>query len=552
MRIAVLRSSIARRLTSILLALATLLTALGIAWAQPSVPRLSEREDAQRLLAIVAPFGHFDLGHVASDRYTFVLRDDAGQRIGDLDVGLNVGDVSVPRVHSAHYTTTVFNASPDFTSVDVLVRAANAVIASDGGPLAESGMRVTEGEDYIPMTLATELMVAVALLMAIWRRCRVTLDLRKHFIIQGGVQGSILVYWSFYWVGVGVQLHMIALMFAICYAADAACSFARYGSWRIGLSPVPIVLSTNLFVWLDWRGAAMAMILAVASKTFIQRRGRHVFNPSVAGLTVNGVCTVLFPGFVHFGGLFHTFNLAPNMAEFIFLVSLIPLTIFRLLPVTIGCVIGMVYVTNTTGALRPTLLLLMTLLATDPATTPKSELGRLLYGFVVGATYPLYSLLLRRLGQPDDFAKILAVPLPNLFAGELDALADRIRPVAKRVAAAAWARLAPRLGGLAERTSRLGARLVPVPNVLLVALWSVLFIIPLRHEKPEDFEPALHWDWGTPLVERDSGGVPRCANNPVFCEPFSFVGEARRWMELRRERHTGAMSARADERPAAL
>ena len=552
MRIAVLRSSIARRLTSILLALATLLTALGIAWAQPSVPRLSEREDAQRLLAIVAPFGHFDLGHVASDRYTFVLRDDAGQRIGDLDVGLNVGDVSVPRVHSAHYTTTVFNASPDFTSVDVLVRAANAVIASDGGPLAESGMRVTEGEDYIPMTLATELMVAVALLMAIWRRCRVTLDLRKHFIIQGGVQGSILVYWSFYWVGVGVQLHMIALMFAICYAADAACSFARYGSWRIGLSPVPIVLSTNLFVWLDWRGAAMAMILAVASKTFIQRRGRHVFNPSVAGLTVNAVCTVLFPDFVHFGGLFHTFNLAPNMAEWIFLVSLVPLTVFRLLPITIGCVIGMVYVTHTSGALRPTLLLLMTLLATDPATTPKTDLGRLFYGFAVGATYPLYSMLLQKLGQPDDFAKILAVPLPNLFVGEFDAIAERVREVGRRRGPAVWARVAPRLGALQERTARLGARLLPAPTGLLVAIWTVLFIIPLHYEKPQDFEPSLHWDWGTPLVQRDTDGVPRCSNNPVFCQPFSFVGEVRDWLTRKQAPHMGATSARAEGGPTAL
>lgn len=544
---------VVRRLTSLLLALVTLLTVLGIAWAQqPSAMPMSEREDAQRLLAVVAPLGHFELGHTASDGYTFMLSDAKGEHLGDVSIGLTRGNGPVPRVRSAHYTATIFNTSPDPASVDVLVKAADAVIASDGGPVAEPGMRVSDVEDYHAMILATEVVIAAALLMALWRRGRVTLDLRKHFVIQGCVQGSILVYWSFYWAGVAVQLPMIVLMFVMCYAADAACSFARYGNWRVGLSPVPIVLSTNLFVWLDWRGATMAMVLAVASKTLIQRKGRHVFNPSVAGLTVNAVCTVLFPDFVHFGGLFHTFNLAPNMAEWIFLVSLIPLTVFRLLPVTIGCVIGMVYVTHTSGALRPTLLLLMTLLATDPATTPKTDLGRLFYGFAVGATYPLYSMLLRKLGQPDDFAKILAVPLPNLFVGEFDALADRVRAFARRRGPAVWARVAPGLGALQERMARLGARLVPVPTALLVAVWTVLFIIPLRSEKPQDFEPSLHWDWGTPLVQRDSDGVPRCSSNPVFCEPFSFIGEVRHWLTQKQAPHMGATSARAEEGPVAF
>jgi hypothetical protein len=143
---------LARRLTTALLALATLLT---------------------------------ELGRAVSDGYTFVLEDAGGQHIGDLNIGLNRADGSVPRVRSAHYTATIFNASPDAATVDVLVRAASRVIASDGGPLAEPGMRVSAAQDYSPMMLATELVIAAALLMAIWRRGRVTLDLRKHFIIQG-------------------------------------------------------------------------------------------------------------------------------------------------------------------------------------------------------------------------------------------------------------------------------------------------------------------------------------------------------------------------------
>ena len=47
--------------------------------------------------------------------------------------------------------------------------------------------------------------------------------------------------------------------------------------------------------------------------------------------------------------------------------------------------------------------------------------------------------------------------------------------------------------------------------------------------KPKQFEAALHWDYATPLVVPDDIGAPLCANNPLFCEPATFLDEARAW-----------------------
>jgi hypothetical protein len=63
-----------------------------------------------------------------------------------------------------------------------------------------------------------------------------------------------------------------------------------------------------------------------------------------------------------------------------------------------------------------------------------------------------------------------------------------------------------------------------------VASWLVLCLVLLIGEKPRDFEPSLHWTWGTPLVVRDADDVPRCASNPAFCRPFAFHTEIGLWL----------------------
>jgi hypothetical protein len=90
----------------------------------------------------------------------------------------------------------------------------------------------------------------------------------------------------------------------------------------------------------------------------------------------------------------------------------------------------------------------MHLLFTDPATSPRTELGRIVYGVLYGlTTCLLYSVLLRA-GMPGFYDKLLQVPLLNLSVKLLDRLARS--PLLQRIDPSAWGRaLVPRRRHLA-------------------------------------------------------------------------------------------------------
>jgi hypothetical protein len=90
----------------------------------------------------------------------------------------------------------------------------------------------------------------------------------------------------------------------------------------------------------------------------------------------------------------------------------------------------------------------MHLLFTDPATSPRTELGRILYGVLYGlTTVALYDVLLR-FGMPGFYDKLLQVPVLNLSVKLLDGLARSPRLAA--VDPSAWGRaLVPRRRHLA-------------------------------------------------------------------------------------------------------
>ena len=65
----------------------------------------------------------------------------------------------------------------------------------------------------------------------------------------------------------------------------------------------------------------------------------------------------------------------------------------------------------------------MHLLFTDPATSPRTELGRILYGVLYGLTAVLLYDLLLSANTPGFYDKLLQVPLLNLSVKLLDRLA---------------------------------------------------------------------------------------------------------------------------------
>src|SRR5947208_11952293 len=67
----------------------------------------------------------------------------------------------------------------------------------------------------------------------------------------------------------------------------------------------------------------------------------------------------------------------------------------------------------------------MHLLFTDPATSPRTELGRIIYGALYGlSAVGLYELL-GRAGMPTFYDKLLQVPLLNLSAKAIDQIAGK-------------------------------------------------------------------------------------------------------------------------------
>jgi hypothetical protein len=285
----------------------------------------------------------------------------------------------------------------------------------------------------------------------------------------------------------------------------------RFGSWRVGAAPLPIVLSTNLFAWFSPAGVVLSLVTAFACKALLRRGESHMLNPSAIGLSCGGAVALLAPELVQFGGLFHTMNLAPNMAELILLLALVPQARFRILPVSIGAALALRAADNP-AVLRPPVLLALALLATDPATIPRSDAGRFLFGVFVGASMPVLSILFRHYGLADDFSKVMPIPIANALAPWFD-------------------RAGARAAALVKRGRLRGAP--PIPNAAFVAGWLALSLAWMGEEKPWSFEPALHWNLGTPLVVRDADDVPRCAHNPVFCKPFTFVDEVALWRDGR-------------------
>ncbi len=250
--------------------------------------------------------------------------------------------------------------------------------------------------------------------------------------------------------------------------------------------------------------AVLATVAAIGSKVYLRRDERHVFNPSAFALAAVGLAALIAPS-VAYTPLFHTMNLPPFMGEWILLAALLPQLRLPIVLITLGAVLGTVAAAPIgpgPGLFRPPTILAIALLATDPATIPRTPGGRLLYGIGFGVLMRLTSLALVTVGQPDDLAKVLPLPALNLCAGLLDRVAARIGT--------------PRMLDVTH-------------NRRHVAAWVLIAIIALWMEKAGQFEGALHWSYQTPGMRFEADHVPTCTQNPTYCHAFGVPGPEDLW-----------------------
>ncbi len=341
--------------------------------------------------------------------------------------------------------------------------------------------------------------------------------LRPRHIAQQSAQLLVYAGLAVAWPQLREQLPLTLAQVCVAYLLDALWVWRREPVYRLGLSPTPIVLSLNLFLWFRdevffWQWALLWV--ALRSRGWWRwppeergGRGRNVLNPSALALCVAALVLVpLELTHLTWGPTLAVQHGAAGEGAYltIFLAGLVAHSLAPVGWVTLGgslafLGLGALFHARTGSymfidtAIPPAVFLGLNLLVTDPATSPRGRVAQGLFGaaYAAGAFAlyePLLSLsspaewgaggeLLRPERNPLFFDKVLAVPLLNVCVPVFERAGGW---VGARVSALVGARVGARVGAQvgaqvgAERWARLsggGLR----RGLAYGALWSAVF-----------------------------------------------------------------------------
>lgn len=300
------------------------------------------------------------------------------------------------------------------------------------------------------------------------RSLALELVLRKQHYLQACAQGSVLLYWGWHWRQVYDSAHLIAAQLLFAYAFDMLLSWSRRDTYTLGFGPFPVIFSINLFLWFrpDWFYLQFLMVaLGFAAKELIRwdKEGRrtHIFNPSSfplalfsVGLLLTGTSDITWGREIA-----NTQFYPPHIYLMLFLVGLPGQYLFGVTTMTMSAVLatylfGLAYFAVTgiyfffDSYIPIAVFLGMHLLFTDPSTSPRTELGRIIFGVLYGLSTVLLYQLLGSAGMPTFYDKLLQVPILNLSIKLIDSAA-RSKALRALDPAAIGRWLAPRQRNLA-------------------------------------------------------------------------------------------------------
>ena len=279
--------------------------------------------------------------------------------------------------------------------------------------------------------------------------------LRPQHYIQACVQFSVYAYWGYHWElipGSGLRPvydHALLMVGQIifAYAFGILLSWSRNEKYILGFGPIPIIFSVNLFLWFrdDWFYMQFLMIaLGFMGKEYIRwnREGRsmHIFNPSAFALGLFSLVLILTNTTHLTWGqeIASTLTLAPNIYTFLFLIGLVVMYFFSITLVASMAAISLFGLSTlySTFAGVPyffdseipaAVFLGLHLLVTDPSTSPRTALGKLIFGVFYGfGVFVLYTLL-GTLGAPTFYDKLLCVPILNLSVIAIDKIVRSVQ-----------------------------------------------------------------------------------------------------------------------------
>jgi Sel1 repeat len=255
--------------------------------------------------------------------------------------------------------------------------------------------------------------------------------------VQMIMHSCVYAYWGWYWREVYHELPLIAAQVVFLYVLDMLVCWFRRDNWILGFGPIPIILSMNLFLWFrdDWFYLQFVMVaIIVFGKEFLRwkRDGHltHIFNPSAFALFLTSIVLIATHTTPITWGtqISTTFNYPPHIYMEIFLLGLVVQGLFSVTLVTLSAA-AMLYVLNVlyTGStgmyqfidfnIHPAVFLGLHLLVTDPATSPRKNFGRAIFGAAYGAS--VFGLV-GWLGPLAFYDKLLCVPVLNLTVRALD------------------------------------------------------------------------------------------------------------------------------------
>jgi Na+-translocating ferredoxin:NAD+ oxidoreductase RnfD subunit len=263
---------------------------------------------------------------------------------------------------------------------------------------------------------------------------------RPQHYIQACCHLTVYAFWGYYWRPVYDFAPLLVGQLLFAYAFDMLLSWSRRESYPLGFGPFPIIFSTNLFLWFkdDWFAWQFLLIaVGFAGKAFVrwERDGKrvHIFNPSAFTLAIFAV-VLLATGTTNLTWgqeIASTFGLGPHIYKVVFVVGLVVMYFFSITPVTAVAAatlfVGSMLYTAVTGVpyfvdsdIPSAVFLGLHLLVTDPSTSPRTPLGRAIFGLLYGlGVFGLYALL-GALGMPTFYDKLMAVPLLNLAVPAID------------------------------------------------------------------------------------------------------------------------------------
>jgi hypothetical protein len=111
-----------------------------------------------------------------------------------------------------------------------------------------------------PRSMVRTSIIAAAVFLLAWsgllfgvlrRRQKVALEIvmRRQHYLQACLQGSLILYWGYYWREVYHAAPLIAAQLLFAYGFDSLLSWTHRRTFALGFGPFPIIFSITLFFW---------------------------------------------------------------------------------------------------------------------------------------------------------------------------------------------------------------------------------------------------------------------------------------------------------------